>query len=139
MWHQYVQSSPRSVLVLVRTFWFCQKVLVEALIEVLVGVSVKYKIELGLSAKNKRSYKYKRVPKGARHLPLRWCLATTRRILFHHLQGKYKAPTIAKLLRKEGLSASRQSVAEVLKRYESRGTIKRKPGSGRPSRSDSRS
>ena len=56
------------------------------------------------------------------------------RILFHHPQGKHKAPTIAKLLRKEGLSASRQSVAEVLKRYESRGTIKRKPGSGRPSK-----
>ena len=56
------------------------------------------------------------------------------RILFHHLQGKHKAPTIPKLLRIEGLSASRQGVAEFLKRYESRGTIKCKPGSGRPSR-----
>ena len=65
MWHQYVQSSPRSVLVLVRTFWFCQKVLVEALIEVLVGVSVKCKIELGLSAKKREATstsKFQKVP-----------------------------------------------------------------------------
>ena len=55
MWHQYVQSSSHSVLVLVRTFWFCQKVLVEALIEVLVGVSVKFKNELGLSAKKREA------------------------------------------------------------------------------------
>ena len=52
------------------------------------------------------------------------------RILFHHRQGKRKAPTIAKLLRSEGLSSSRQGVAEVLKRYERRRTIKRKSGSG---------
>ena len=56
------------------------------------------------------------------------------RILVHHRQGKHKAPTIAKLLRSEGLRASRQGVADFLKRYESRGTIKRKPGSGRPSK-----
>ena len=56
------------------------------------------------------------------------------RILVHYHQGKYKAPTITKLLRNEGLSASRQGVAEFLRRYESRGTIKRKPGSGRPSK-----
>ena len=56
------------------------------------------------------------------------------RILFHYLRGKHKAPTIAKLLRSEGFSASRQGVAEFLKRYESRGTIERKPGSGWPSK-----
>ena len=56
------------------------------------------------------------------------------RILFHHLQEKHKAPTIAKLLRSEGLSASRQGVAEFLKWYESRGIIKHKPGSGWPSK-----
>lgn len=52
-----VQSSSYSVLVLVLVciFWFCQKVLVEALIEVLVGVSVKCKIELGLSAKKREA------------------------------------------------------------------------------------
>ena len=51
------------------------------------------------------------------------------RILFHHHTGN---PTITKLLRHEGLSASRQGVAEFLKHFESTGTIKRKrlpPGS----------
>ena len=76
------------------------------------------------------------VPKGAHHPPLRWCLKSTRsrEFLFHHLRGEHKAPTIAKLLRSEGLSARKQGVAEFLKWYESRGTIKRKPGSRRPSK-----
>ena len=56
------------------------------------------------------------------------------RILFHHYQGKHKAPTIVRLLRREGLSASRQGVADFLKRFNNTGTIKRKPGSGRPSK-----
>ena len=45
------------------------------------------------------------------------------RIFVHHRQGEHKAPTITKLLGK-GLKVSRQGIAEFLKQYESRGTIK---------------
>ena len=59
--------------------------------------------------------------------------ARKQRILF---QGKHKAPTVfaCRLLRCEGLSASRQGVVEFLKRFDNTGTIKRKPGSRHPSK-----
>ena len=56
------------------------------------------------------------------------------RILHYHAQG-YKPYTIAKVLEtNEGLKLSRFGVAKFLKHYEETGTIKRKPGSGRPSK-----
>ena len=52
------------------------------------------------------------------------------RILYFHLQG-YKAPTIAKLLQEDGMSASsRRGIAKFLKCYRETGTIARCPGSG---------
>ncbi len=50
-----------------------------------------------------------------------------------YLQG-YRPPTKAKILHKEGLEASRRGVAKFLKRFKETGAIKRKPGSGRPSK-----
>ena len=51
------------------------------------------------------------------------------RILYFHLQG-YKAPTIAKLLQEEGMSASSgRGIAKFLKHYREIGTIARRPGS----------
>ena len=48
---------------------------------------------------------------------------TVQQILYFHLQG-YKAPTIAKLLQEEGMSASsRQGIAKFLKRYLETGTV----------------
>ena len=56
------------------------------------------------------------------------------RILHYHAQG-YKPYTIAKVLEtNEGLKLSRFGVAKFLKHYEETGTIKRKPGSGQPSK-----
>ena len=50
-----------------------------------------------------------------------------------HNKG-HKAPTIAKLLVEDGVTASRRGVHKFLKRYEERRTTARRPGSGRPSK-----
>ena len=55
------------------------------------------------------------------------------RILYLSREGR-KPPTIAKILKEEGMSASRKGIANFLKRYEETGTIARLPGSGRPSK-----
>ncbi len=55
------------------------------------------------------------------------------RILHFSFQG-FKAYTIAKLLREEGMVASRRGIDKFLTRYRDTGTIARKPGSGRPSK-----
>ena len=58
---------------------------------------------------------------------------TKQRILSYHRLG-YKAYTIARKLHEEGISASRRSVLKMLQCYEELGTIKRKEGSGRPTK-----
>ena len=55
------------------------------------------------------------------------------RILYFHFRG-YKPPTITKLLREEGMVASRRGVAKFVKRYQQTGSIARAPGSGRPTK-----
>ena len=56
------------------------------------------------------------------------------RILYHYHHNKYKAPTIAKVLREERLKASCVGIAKFLKYNKESGSIGRKPGSGRPSK-----
>ena len=51
------------------------------------------------------------------------------RILAYYSQG-YRAPTIARLLRREQLHASRRGICKFLHRYRGSGTIHRMPGSG---------
>ena len=55
------------------------------------------------------------------------------RILHFYFNG-FKACTIAKLLREEGMVASRRGIDKFLRRYLETGSIARKPGSGRPSK-----
>ncbi len=55
------------------------------------------------------------------------------RILFFHFQG-IRPPTIAKLIREEGMLASRRGIAKFIERYRVTGSIGRKPGSGRPTK-----
>ncbi len=55
------------------------------------------------------------------------------RILYLRFQG-YKPPTIARMLKEEGMVASRRGIAKFLKRYTETSTIARRPGSGRPSK-----
>ena len=55
------------------------------------------------------------------------------RILFFYYQG-WKAPTIAKRLKEEGLSGSRRGIDKFLKRFQETGSIARQPGQGRPSK-----
>ena len=55
------------------------------------------------------------------------------RILYFYYQG-WKAPTIAKLLKQEGLSASRRGIDKFLKRFLETGSIARQPGQGGPSK-----
>lgn len=55
------------------------------------------------------------------------------RILYFYYQG-WKAPTIAKLLKQEGLSGSRRGIDKFLKRFLETGSIARQPGQGRPSK-----
>ena len=55
------------------------------------------------------------------------------RILYHFNQGN-KAPTIARLLHAERLSASRRGIHKFLTKYLQTGLIARRPGSGRPSK-----
>ena len=55
------------------------------------------------------------------------------RILYLHREGR-NPPTIAKILREEGMKASRKGIANFIKRYKETDTIARRPGSGRPSK-----
>ena len=55
------------------------------------------------------------------------------RILYFYYQG-WKAPTIAKRLKQEGLSGSRRGIDKFLKRFLETGSIARQPGQGRPSK-----
>ena len=55
------------------------------------------------------------------------------RILHHYFEGHH-APTIAKLLREEGLKATRVGIAKFLTKFQETGSIGRSPGSGRPSK-----
>ena len=55
-------------------------------------------------------------------------------ILYHYHQNKYKAPTIAEVLREESLKVCCVGVAKFLKLYKGSSSIARKPGSGRPSK-----
>ena len=55
------------------------------------------------------------------------------RILGLSEQG-HKAPTIARLLREEGIKISRVAVYKFLKKYRTTKTIRRSEGSGRPSK-----
>ena len=55
------------------------------------------------------------------------------RILHYYEQG-LKAPTICKCLRKENLTVTRQGIQKFLDKYRSTGTIRRTPGSGRPTK-----
>ena len=55
------------------------------------------------------------------------------RILYFYYQG-WKAPTIAKRLKEEGLSGSRRGIDKFLKRFQETGSIARQPGQGRPSK-----
>ena len=55
------------------------------------------------------------------------------RILVLHGRG-IKAPTIKKILQKEGLSCTRVGIHAFLTRFNHSGCLMRKPGSGRPSK-----
>ena len=55
------------------------------------------------------------------------------RIVYYFNQG-HKAPTISRLLRAEGLSASQRGIHKFLTKYLQTGSIGRCPGSGRPSK-----
>ena len=55
------------------------------------------------------------------------------RIITLHGQG-YRSPTITKLLKEEGLRASRVAVHKFLRKYQATSTIRRREGSGRPSK-----
>ena len=56
------------------------------------------------------------------------------RIVLLHTKYGYKAPTIAKLLLKEGDYLSRRGISKFINRYKERGTVCRKPGSSHPSK-----
>ena len=53
-------------------------------------------------------------------------------IVFFRAKG-YKAPTIAKLLRREGIRSSRVGISKFLRKFET-GNFNRRIGSGRPSK-----
>ena len=57
---------------------------------------------------------------------------TKQRIVY--LSARHKAPTISKLLKEEGIKASRRGILKFIKRYRESGTIDRLPGSGRLSK-----
>lgn len=56
------------------------------------------------------------------------------RVVQLHTKYGYRAPTIVKLLREEGEYLSRRGISKFITRYKERGTIRRKPGSSRPSK-----
>ena len=51
-----------------------------------------------------------------------------------YLGACHKAPTTLKLLKEEGIKASRTGILKFIKRFEASGTIQRLPGSGRISK-----
>jgi len=55
------------------------------------------------------------------------------RILVHYGNG-YKAPTISKLLREEGVRCSRVGIAKFIQKFQDTGNINRRVGSSRPSK-----
>lgn len=62
-----------------------------------------------------------------------FCENTKGRILYYFGQG-HKPYSIAKLLKKEGIRASKFGVSKFLTKYKETGTTVRKTGSGRPSK-----
>ena len=61
-----------------------------------------------------------------------YIIYTKKRIVY--LNARHKAPMISKLLKEEGIQASRRGILKLIKRYEASGTIQRLPGSGRTSK-----
>ena len=55
------------------------------------------------------------------------------RIVFFRAKG-YKVPTIAKLLRREGIRSNRVGISKFLRMFEEAGNFNRRVGSGRPSK-----
>ena len=55
------------------------------------------------------------------------------RILYLHFLG-YRAPTIAKLLRGEKMNGSRRGIHKFIRKLKETGSIRRRPGSGRPTK-----
>ena len=55
------------------------------------------------------------------------------RIIYFYKQG-FRPPTIQRLLRSEGLIASRRGISKFIYKYCETGSICRRPGSGRPSK-----
>ena len=55
------------------------------------------------------------------------------RILYFHRLG-YKPPTICRMMREEGLVASRVGIYKFLQKFKETGSIARRPGSGRPTK-----
>ena len=55
------------------------------------------------------------------------------RIVYYFNKG-FKPPTISRLLREEGMQASRRGIGKFLQKYLETGTIGRRPGSGRPTK-----
>ena len=60
--------------------------------------------------------------------------STYKRQIVYYFNEGHKAPTILRLLRAEGLSASRRGIHKFLTKYLQTGSIGRRPGSGRPSK-----
>ena len=53
--------------------------------------------------------------------------------ILHHMEG-HKAPTIARLLRGEGVKVSRVGISKFLNKFKKTDSIGRRIGSGRPSK-----
>ena len=53
--------------------------------------------------------------------------------ILHHMEG-HKAPTIARLLREEGVKVSRVGILKFVAKFQETGLIGRRIGSGRPSK-----
>ena len=62
-----------------------------------------------------------------------YSLYKRQRILYYFYKG-CRAPTIAKQLRDENITASRQGIHKFLRKYIETRSIERRPGSGRPSK-----
>ena len=63
-----------------------------------------------------------------------WCIYRDYikyRIVLLHSRLGYRAPTIAKMLQKEGECLSRRGISKFIARYKRNGTFVRKPGSGK--------
>ena len=53
------------------------------------------------------------------------------RIAMLHSRNGYRAPSIAIILQKEGEYLSRRGITKFIDRYKARGTVLRKPGTGK--------